>query len=425
MTASSRNAVDAVEAIAAHRFDELVERFAPSVRAMVTADVLRSGWTAATVPFGAFVGLGEPVEESGPAGVVLVKVPVAFANGTAVALVSVTGTGELAGLQLVPADAARDWQPPSYADTSTFVEHEVTLGADALAVPGTVTTPVGDGPWPGVVVLAGSGPNDRDSTLGPNKPLKDLAWGLATLGVAVLRFDKVTRVHPAEVVADHGFTALDEYRAAALAAIVELRATPGIDPARIVLLGHSLGGTIAPRVAGLVPDLAGVVLFAAGAQPMYWAAVRQVRHIAELDPATSAQAEPVLADLTERARRVDDPALTADTPADLLPFSQPAPYWLDLRDNDPVDAAAALRLPMLVLNGGRDYQVTIADDLARWRAGLGSRADVTIREYPADNHLFFPGEGPSKPEEYQRPEHVDESVIADVARWVHGLSSSV
>jgi hypothetical protein len=137
----------------------------------------------------------------------------------------------------------------------------------------------------------------------------------------------------------------------------------------------------------------------------------------------AAQAAAVIADMIARARRVDDPGLTADTPAELLPFNQPAAYWLDLRDHDPVDAAAQLRMPMLVVNGGRDYQVTIADDLARWRAGLGDRADVTIREYPADNHLFFAGEGRSTPEEYQRAQHVDESVIVDIARWVHELSS--
>lgn len=418
---ATKQAVDAIEAITARRFDELVGRFAPSVRTMITPDILRAGWTTATVTLGAYVGAGEPVEEPAGAGMVLVKVPVTFTNGMVVALVTVTGNGELAGLQLAPAQPQQDWQPPSYADTSAFVEHELTLGSDALAVPGTLAVPVGDGPWPAVVVLPGSGPTDRDSTIGPNKPLKDLAWGLASRGVAVLRFDKVTHAHPAEVRADRNFTVLDEYRAAALAAVAELVVTKGIDPDRIVLLGHSLGGTVAPRIAAQTPGLAGLVLFAAGAEPLYWAAVRQIRYIAELDPATSAGADSVLATMTEQARRVDDPALTADTPAALLPFAQPAPYWLDLREHDPVRAAAALRVPMLVLNGGRDYQVTIADDLARWRAGLADRAEVTIREYPADNHLFFPSDEPSTPAEYQRLQHVDGAVVADVAGWVSSL----
>ena len=125
--------------------------------------------------------------------------------------------------------------------------------------------------------------------------------------------------------------------------------------------------------------------------------------------------------MTEQAQRVDDPGLSADTPASSLPFGLAAPYWLDLRDNDPVAAAAALDKPMLLVNGGRDYQVTLADDLALWRAGLAHRADVTIREYPEDNHFFFAGGQPSTPGEYQQLHHVDYAVIADIVEWIDEL----
>lgn len=420
-----KNAIEVVEAASDGRFGDIVDRLAPSLRAMVTEDTLRAGWDAATGPLGACTGIGEPVTEPVTDGAVLVKVPVTFTDGAITVLVSLTDTGELVGVQLASPSAMaprREWQRPSYVDTSSFADHDVVLGTDALAVAGTVSIPRGDGPWPAAVVLAGSGPNDRDGTIESNKPLKDLAWGLASRGIAVLRFDKVTYAHPAEVEADPAFTVLDEYRPAALAAIAELRATPGVDAHRIVLLGHSLGGTVAPRIATEVPDLAGLVLVAAGAQPMHWAAVRQVRYLADLGPAPAA-AEPVIATMTEQARCVDDPGLTARTPAHLLPFGQPAPYWLDLRDYDQVGTAAALRMPLLVANGGRDYQATIADDLARWRAGLEHRDDVTIREYPADNHFFFPGEGPSTPADYQQPHHVDPTVIADLADWIHNANT--
>ena len=73
---------------------------------------------------------------------------------------------------------------------------------------------------------------------------------------------------------------------------------------------------------------------------------------------------------------------------------------------------------MLILQGGRDFQVTAADDLSGWEAGLGDRADVTIRVHEADNHLFFPGAGPSTPGEYEAPQHVDPAVVADIASWL-------
>jgi uncharacterized protein len=110
--------------------------------------------------------------------------------------------------------------------------------------------------------------------------------------------------------------------------------------------------------------------------------------------------------------------LSAATPAGGLLFGLPASFWLDEREYDPVLAAVALDKPLLILQGGRDYQVTVEDDLARWREGLGRRADVTIRVYDADNHLFFPGTGKSTPADYAPPQHVDPAVVADIAQWL-------
>jgi len=106
------------------------------------------------------------------------------------------------------------------------------------------------------------------------------------------------------------------------------------------------------------------------------------------------------------------------TPASELPFGVPAPYWLDLRGYDPAAAAATLGTPMLIVQGGRDYQVTVADDLSKWQAVLGGRPDVTIRLFEAGNHMFFPGSGPSSPAEYEPAQHMDPAVIGCVANWI-------
>jgi fermentation-respiration switch protein FrsA (DUF1100 family) len=142
--------------------------------------------------------------------------------------------------------------------------------------------------------------------------------------------------------------------------------------------------------------------------------LRQFRYLASRDPAQAAAL-----DVVERqVAAVDDPGLSESTPGSDLPFGVPAAYWLDLRGYDPPAAAAALGKPVLVIQGGRDYQVTEADDLSRWQAALDGRPDVTIRVYPANNHLLFSGSGPSSPAEYEPAQHVDPAVVADIAGWL-------
>lgn len=95
----------------------------------------------------------------------------------------------------------------------------------------------------------------------------------------------------------------------------------------------------------------------------------------------------------------------------------PASYWLDLREYDPPSEARRVKASMLILRGERDYQVT-AEEFARRKAALASRRDVTVRSYPALNHLFIAGTGASLPAEYQVPSHVAEEVIGDIATWI-------
>jgi hypothetical protein len=146
--------------------------------------------------------------------------------------------------------------------------------------------------------------------------------------------------------------------------------------------------------------------------------VRQTRYLASLNPTTEAAAQPVLEALTEKAHNVDSPDLSPSTPAGDLPLGAPASYWLDLRDYNPSGLAATLARPMLILQGARDYQATVDDDLARWQEALAGREDVTIRVYPSLNHLFTPGEGPSSPAEYEPAQHVDATVVSDIASWL-------
>jgi uncharacterized protein len=173
---------------------------------------------------------------------------------------------------------------------------------------------------------------------------------------------------------------VDAVRAAAL-----LRTVPEIDPARVFVLGHSQGGYMAPRIAAADPKLAGLIILAGNVRPLEELIKEQYLYLGEVPPTS--------------------------------PLPVPAAYMQDLKDYNPATMAGKQTVPLLILQGERDYQVTMKD-FALWKAALAARKNVTFHSYPKLNHLFVPGEGKSMPAEYQQAGHVDPQVVEDISGWI-------
>lgn len=341
-----------------------------------------------------------------------------------------------------------EWKAPSYAKPDSFSEQPLYLVNGAFNLPGTLTLPNGNGPFPAVVLLQDSGPHDEDETIGSNKPLKDLAWGLASHGIAVYRYTKRTAKYGAKSNADpEKLTVNDEVISDARVAVGLLAKQPKVDPKRIYIVGLSLGGYLAPRIATGDAQIAGLVMLAANTRPLEEVLLGEVEYIAKADaeqaateatdkpslapksaadrapkaaPKPDAQDEKVVQLAEESAKQIESPTLKPGENVPVLGGTMSASYWLDLRGYNPVQAAEKLKIPMLILQGGRDFEVTPKGDFSAWQAAFEHRRKVTLKLYPDLDHLFMFESGPSLLPDYNKPGHVDQQVVTDIAAWIAG-----
>ena len=316
---------------------------------------------------------------------------------------------------VLAAASATGWaQEPGEPVAPSYVERDFSVGEGDHPLPGTLAMPDGEGPFPAVVLVHGSGPQDRDSTIGPNHPLRDVARGLAERGVAALRYDKRTRVHPVAAAFDPDFGVDEESTHDTVAAVAALQATAGIDPERVFVFGHSLGAMLTPRILQRADGAAGGVMFAASARTMLDLIPEQTARMGGLtgiDPAATAARIEVLDDAIARLRADGD---VADVPQVL---GAPLGYLRSTEALDPVAEAGAVAQPLLVLHGGRDIQVTDVDWQA-WQAAFGDEPRVTLKRYPELGHLGIVADADSPLATYSVPGHVDEALIDDVAAWI-------
>ncbi|HTK74181.1 MAG TPA: alpha/beta fold hydrolase [Gemmataceae bacterium] len=398
-------------------FAAAVKDFDDTMTKVLPADRLKTVWQSVTGRFGAFKEATETrVEQKGKLTIVFVASK--FEKGPLDVRVVFDADKKIAGLQFLPPASATPYEWPGYVTPDKFTEREVAFAWEpGWELPATMTMPKGDGLFPAVVLVHGSGPLDRDETVGPNKPFRDLAGGLASRGIAVLRYEKRTREHGAKMMSAGPITVKEEVLDDALAAVKFLRREKGIDAGRVYVLGHSLGATMAPKLATLDPKISGLIIMAGATRPIVDLILEQMTYLAKLSGEPDAIVLEKLSKLKDQVAKAKDPKLSPDTPADQMPLNQPAAYWLSFRGYEPAKVAADLNTPMLILHGDRDYQVTLADyDL--WEKALAGRSHATLRRYANLNHLFMEGEGKGTPAEYQKAGHVAKGVIEEIANWI-------
>lgn len=392
-----------LEAMKSQRYDAAFGMFDSTLRAAVPVEKLKSLWVGQLATLGNLTSW-TVTQRDQVQGRDLRVALLQFEHGQLQASIFVNpASHDVGGFFIRPYTPPAPPAPPAaYVDSAKFHTLEVNVGADPFLLGGTLTLPNGAGPFPGVVLVHGSGPNDRDETVGGSKIFKDLAEGLASKGIAVLRYDKRTYRYGPKL--GPMISVDDEVTLDAIAAMKLLAARPEVDGARLFVAGHSMGAALAPEIAIRSGVAAGAVLLAPPGRAPWELVLSQMRYLG----APKEQID----DVENKVALLKQGKVESQT---LL--GAPLAYWKELAAHDGIVTAAKFGKPILVLRGERDYQV-LDEDVAAWRRGLAGVAHVDIETIPGGNHLFIDGNGKSGPAEYSVPGHVDARVIDRIASFI-------
>ena len=403
-----------LQLISTNKFTEAMQMGDPKMQAAMSSAQLEQVWQQLQGQLGKMQSLGEgeckPVMNLYEQAII----PGNFEKGTKDFLVTCDFSGKVAGFFIK--DHASALAEPPYANKNLFEEIPVKVGTGIFVLDGTLSLPKGAGPFPAVVLVHGSGAHDRDETVGSSKPFRDIAFGLASNGIAVLRYEKRNYKHAKEMIAQlKTMTVKDETIDDAIEAVKVLQEQKKIDPNRIFVLGHSLGGYLIPRIAVAAPKIAGVISMAGSTRPTEDLVIEQFEYLKSLKLATQEQVDKGLAD----AKTLKDPAFYS---SDKLVLGAAASYWKDLQGYDPARMAAELKIPILVIQGESDYQVTMKGDFSRWKSNLEKHTNASLKSYPGLGHLFTKAGKPPSPLDYEKAQNVDAQVVDDIASWIKSIS---
>jgi dipeptidyl aminopeptidase/acylaminoacyl peptidase len=339
--------------------------------------------------------------------------------------------------ELAPAVHTRPQEDAIKAEPEPFAQQDVTFantaGHNVLA--GTLSLPIGTGPFPAIVLIAGTGHNTRDEDVLGHKVFLVLADAFNRKGVAVLRYDKRG---VGGSTGDYDAATTADFASDAEAAVTWLRAQPQIDRARVGVLGHSEGGIIAPAVAAEDARVAFVVMIAgptirgdhlfvqqsamtakAYGAPDDYIARRKAFDQTLYDAIIAAPSDAVALEQAKTlvAHGVADRIVDANEAETLAQDATRAweRYFLAY---DPAPTLARVTVPVLAVNGSLDVQVPAKENLFAARAALKGHSNATVVELPGLNHLLQDAKTGAPNEYADIEETMSPAALTLITDWV-------
>ena len=306
-----------------------------------------------------------------------------------------------------------------------MIEEKIIVGKDTkYPLNGLLTLPEdATGPVPVVVFVHGSGASNMDEKVGKLTPFKDLAQGLARHGIASVRYDKRSFAHGFKMLRDKSLevTVKTETIDDAILATDLLKKDPRIDPERVFIIGHSMGGMLAPRIDAEGGNYAGLIIMAGSPRKLEeiildqnedalrstkgfvnWIVKKQVAKFAAMFDGMYE-----LSDEEAKKRKMGGGTTLY--------------YFKEMGEHPVSGYLLSTEKPILIMQGEKDFQATAEKDFAAYKQLLAGRSNVTFRLYENLSHAFVPsvyGDIMKAKQEYNVEQHIGENVTVDIANWV-------
>lgn len=297
-------------------------------------------------------------------------------------------------------------------EETNITTKDLTLVTGEYELDGKLTLPNSTGSYPVVIFVHGSGPNDMDETIGSTKLFKSLATQLAEQGIASYRYDKRTLTYGVELIEDLDSTVQEQIIDDVLSAIDLVGKQDGVDKDNIYIAGHSFGGYFIPKMNQQTDVPKGYIMLAANARPIYEMIPEQLEYLTNEDGVVTDEEQMLIDEYNRQIDLIKNLDKAADTDAMIGYYKA---YWVDLVGYEAVELAKEIDKPVLVLQGGRDYQVTEVD-YNLWKSI--EKDNWSYIMYPELTHVFNQGSEPPSPSDYVASSKIDESLAKDIANWI-------
>lgn len=264
-----------------------------------------------------------------------------------------------------------------------------------------------------VIFIHGSGAQDRDESIFENKPFKDIAEKLYLSGISSYRFDKRTFLYPNSL--NENSTIDDEVTNDVLNVINFFKKDSIFKEFEIILIGHSFGGYLLPRIKNKTNYVSKLIFLAANSRPIDKLILEQYQYLYTINPSEILGNE--INKIKEKIEFLNSKKFNLQSPKEKLPLNLPAYYWKSILDYDLEKEIKNIKTPVMIIQGERDYQVTMKDFII-WKKLLKNNNKNYFKVYPKLNHIFMEGEGLSKPDEYLFKGVVSDLLIKDIEDFI-------